>query len=186
MATIRILLVIICFAFAGSRDVPGRNLLRDRVIREPLPVRQRLVTIAVNEIGVCELSGKNDGEQIEAYLAITGLKKGSPWCASFLSWVYAKAGYLKPRSAWSPDLLPKYRLARSALPGDIFGIYFPELKRIAHVGMVERIDGDYCISIEGNTNSSGGNDGDGVYRKRRLLRSIYRIANWVDKEGRLQ
>lgn len=32
------------------------------------------------------------------------LKKGQPWCAAFVSWVFAKAGYTAPRTGWSPAL----------------------------------------------------------------------------------
>jgi len=46
--------------------------------------------------------------------------------------------------------------------GDIFGIYFPDKKRIAHVGFVDQWQEDWVITVEGNTNGSGGREGDGV------------------------
>ena len=64
--------------------------------------------------------------------------------------------------------------------GDVFGIYFPEKKRIAHVGFIDHWDGTWLISVEGNTNASGSNEGDGVYRKRRLVKSIYRVARYIN------
>jgi hypothetical protein len=64
--------------------------------------------------------------------------------------------------------------------GDVFGIYFPEKKRIAHVGFIDSWDGSWLITVEGNTNISGNPEGDGVYRKRRPVRSIYRVARYIN------
>ena len=150
------------------------------------------------EIGVREQSGKNDGQRVEAYLAYVGLKKGDPWCAAFVCWSLGQAGIRNPRSGWSPDLFPARKvcwqrsLALQPKPaaavgetsgprrGDVFGIYFPEKKRIAHVGFVDTWDGKYVITVEGNTNEAGSREGDGVYRKRRLISSIYQVARWEE------
>ena len=64
--------------------------------------------------------------------------------------------------------------------GDIFAIYFPEKKRIAHVGFIDQWDGTWMISVEGNTNLAGSREGDGVYRKRRLVRSVYQVARYIN------
>ncbi len=145
--------------------------------------RSQLVKIAAAEVGVREETNHNDGKRVEAYLSLVGLHKGQAWCAAFCSWVFAQEGFVKPRSGWSPDLFPKSRLARSALPGNLIGIYFPELKRIAHVGMIERTHHDWCFSIEGNTSLNGSIGG--VYRRRRHLKTIYRIADWVGQGRRI-
>lgn len=182
MAAIKLLLGVFCIALTYSNAKPGSSLLTDS---QDAKSRKTITDIAAKEIGVRELSNNNDGARVEAYLAYTGLKKGSPWCASFISWVYKNAGYSAPRSAWSPDLLPRSRLTKTPLPGDVFGVYFPNLKRIAHVGIVERIDGDWCVGLEGNTNINGSRNGDGVYRKRRPLKSIYQVADWfTPKKGK--
>jgi hypothetical protein len=34
--------------------------------------------------------------------------------------------------------------------------------------------------VEGNTNESGSREGDGVLRKRRLVRSVWKVAGWVE------
>jgi len=141
--------------------------------------RQALLKLAIAEIGVKERSGKNDGARVEEYLAVAGLKRGDPYCAAFISYLFKQEGFTQPRTGWSPALFPVSRLARSALPANILGIYFPELKRIAHVGMIERMDGNWCVSIEGNTSLQGGREGEGVFRRRRHIRTIYRIADWV-------
>lgn len=175
MATIRILLGIICFAFVGGSNYPGSHLLD-----EP---RKKLLCIAAAEIGVREKTGNNDGDRVEEYLKTVNLKKGNPWCAAFVSWVFAKAGYAAPRTAWSPALFISSVQSKKIQSGNVFAIYIPRLNRIGHVGIVERKDGDWLIAIEGNTNSEGSREGDGVYRKRRHLRTIYAYADWIAKDG---
>lgn len=63
--------------------------------------------------------------------------------------------------------------------GDIFGLFFPEINRIAHTGFIDQWDGTWLITVEGNTNVSGGREGDGVYRKRRPVKSIYQVARYI-------
>jgi len=146
--------------------------------------RERLVNIARLEVGVRELTGNNDGKRVEEYLAGVKLKKGQPWCAAFLSWVFAKAGYSAPRTGWSPALFNSRVNAKVICPGHIFGVWFPDLKRIAHVGMVQKREGDWIVSIEGNTNIAGSREGDGVYRKRRHLKAIHAYADWLKTDRR--
>ena len=161
------------------------------------------------EMGVSEATGKNDGSRIAEYLRYCGLGEGYAWCAAFVSWCYGQAGYDAPRNAWSPALFPASRtiwhLGNSRplpgdrpipRPGDVFGIYYTNLKRIAHVGFVDGWDGKYCITVEGNTGpptdgatDTPGNDAnpiragpttDGVYRKRRPIHTIRSIARWTE------
>lgn len=174
MATVRILLGIICFAAVSGYRMPNRHLLSAEERQY-----QQLLNIARGELGIREKTGHNDGEAVERYLASVGLKKGDPWCAAFISWIFKKAGYPQPRTGWSPSLFNGKVNTRSPAPGFVFGIWFPELKRIAHVGLVEKLEGDWLISIEGNTNIAGSREGDGVYRKRRHRKSIHSFANWL-------
>ncbi|TCD03965.1 peptidoglycan-binding protein [Pedobacter psychroterrae] len=144
-------------------------------------VYSKLVALAQGELWVREKTGNNDGERVEGYLASVGLEKGQPWCAAFVSFIFKQAGYSAPRTGWSPSLFPLQRLVKAAAPGNVFGIYFPALKRISHCGFVERKDGDWITSIEGNTGIGGGRDGDGVYRRKRHKRTIYKYADWEKK-----
>jgi len=148
--------------------------------------RQKLVSIALREVGVREKTGRNDGKRVEEYLSTVKLKSPNPYCAAFLSWVFKQEGYAKPRSGWSPDLVPISRLTHNPSPANIVGYYFPDLGRVAHVGMIEKVQHDWAITIEANTNIAGSREGEGVYRKRRHLKTIYRIADWVIPERRKQ
>jgi len=142
---------------------------------------------------VRELTGRNDGVAVERYLAVTGLGKGYAWCAAFPSWVFNEAGVNAIKSAWSPSWFPPGNTiyhkgkANSITPdkADVFGIYYPKLKRIGHVGFVDnwQIDSDYFVSVEGNTNNAGSREGDGVYRKRRLKSNVHKVSRWIPHTG---
>ena len=155
------------------------------------PIREKLKKVYSAEIGVREKTGKNDGVRVEQYLKYVALTKGNPWCASFVCWGYGQVGVKNPKSGYCPDLFTsKYIIyKRTGAPnkappqsGDIFGIYFPEKKRIAHTGFVDEWGSKYVITVEGNTNEAGSREGDGVYKKRRLINSIYAVANYIDKK----
>ena len=108
-------------------------------------------------VGVRELTHHNDGPEVERFLAHVGLKKGAPWCAAFVSYCLHKAGYTDaPRSGWSPAYFPKEKriwentrtvvtskLVTSNLfrSGDLFGIWYANLGRIAHVGFIDAPSG---------------------------------------------
>jgi len=197
MSTTRILLFLLCFGLTGSLSLPDRHLLAAENQAGSAPngshsaeaeeiCRQRLVQVALQEVGVREKTGENDGKRIEEYLAAVKLRSHNPYCAAFLSWVFMREGFAKPRSGWSPDLVPLSRLTSAARPADIAGIYFPELRRVAHVGMIEKVHHHWAVTIEANTNLAGSREGEGVYRKRRHLQTIYRIADWISPERRKQ
>lgn len=204
MAAVRILLGIICLVgihgsgLLGSNSLAGNRNKEQGVRIEDLRwqvgtakhsflastlLRQQLIETAIKQIGVRETSGKNDGTMVETYLRYTGNRKGEPWCASFVSWVFAQVGLDQPRTAWSPSLFPTQRLVKTGSEGSVFGIYFTNLKRIAHCGLIEKVDGSWLVTIEGNTNVEGGREGDGVYRKRRHIKTIKYLADWLTKKG---
>lgn len=151
-------------------------------------VRQKVIDIYTSQIGVREATGKNDGPQVEAYLKYTKLGKGYAWCSSFCCWVYGQAGVENPRSAWSPALVPASKVIYgrgrkgNQIPqaGDVFGIYFANMKRVAHVGFVDKWGDKEVVTVEGNTNGAGSRDGDGVYKKKRLTAQIYCVARYIN------
>jgi hypothetical protein len=142
-----------------------------------------------SQIGVSEDLGANDAYAIRGYLISTGFDYPVAWCAAFVSWCHTIAGIDNPRSAWSPAWFPSSNTvyirgkpgSRDPDKGDVFGIYFNNLKRIGHVGFIDEWPAgeSYCITVEGNTNSAGSREGDGVYRKRRLKTQIYKVSRWV-------
>lgn len=166
-----------CVAFAGWRGLPGGSAVSAHDY-------DHIVAIAQSQISVKEATGNNDGLQVETYLSAAGLKKGQPWCAAFLTWVFKQAGYDRPATGWSPALFPVRREVKTASPGLMFGIYFPALNRIAHCGLIEQVKGNWISGIEGNTNVSGSRDGDGVFRKLRHIKTIHRYADWISNNSK--
>lgn len=141
-------------------------------------------SVYTSQIGVREATGKNDGKQVESYLKSVKSVKGNPWCAAFVAWCFDQCGVKTVRSAWSPSWFPSNRViwkqGVGTVPhaGNVFGIWFNNRNRIAHVGFIDEWHGKYAITVEGNTNDAGSREGDGVYRKRRLTRQIYAVSNW--------
>lgn len=193
MATVRFIYGFVCIAFLGSNIEYGSCFLSN-ILFASVDDKDRwkpndnnakalsVLEIATSQIGVREATGKNDGEQVEKYLKYTGNRKGEPWCASFVSWVFGQAGFKQPRTAWSPALFPYSRMVNSAAKARVFGIYFANKGRIAHAGLVESRKGNWLYTIEGNTNMAGSREGDGVYRKIRHVKTIKAYANWLPKQ----
>lgn len=209
MATIKFLLGIICLIYPISNSLfkrdflnakPQYNLAQKRLdgisakfsssahrfVTKPqqsVAAQQRILEIARSQLGVRETTGHNDGIAVESYLSYTGNQKGQAWCASFVSWVFGKAGYKQPRTGWSPALFPLNKRKPTAMPATVFGIYIKRLKRIAHCGFVENVSGNWIITLEGNTNAKGVREGDGVYRKIRHQKNIASYADWINLNG---
>lgn len=184
MATVRILLGFFWIVAVGSSWGTERNIIDHdftynnyRGFSYDNEGRKKLVSAAQNEVGVQEIGG-NTGKPVDEYNAYVGFKKVS-WCASFVSWCHRKAGYLQPRTAWTPALFPAARLAKNPMAGMVLGVYFPELKRIAHCGIVTHVKNELVYSVEGNTSLNGSREGTGVYRRVRHKRSIHRFADWI-------
>ena len=176
MATVKMLLCTLCLAIISSSGGIERDYIRNINVDEPY---QRIVAAAKKEIGTLEGDVPNTGPKVSAYLRYVGIKIAAPWCAAWVSYVFGKAGYLQPKTAWSPALFPASRLVRKAKPGIVLGIYYASLNRIGHCGIVESLRGDFVYSIEGNTSAANERDGDGVWRKVRHKRSIRCYADWV-------
>ena len=49
---------------------------------------------------------------------------------------------------------------------------------IGHTGLVYDEDEAFIYTIEGNTGSGGSRDGDGVYRRKRLKKSVHCVSRW--------
>lgn len=180
MAKMRIGIIVLLLAFAWN-SATGQHILTDE-----FTTRNRVEHTYLSQIGVTEV-GSNAGPQVEAYLATTGLGSGYAWCAAFVAWVLEQNNVPNPKSAWSPSWFPASNVVwqsnglkiRLPLPGDVFGIYYTNKGRIAHVGFVHRYSDKITITVEGNTNDTGSREGDGVYLKRRPTRQLHSVANYI-------
>lgn len=100
-----------------------------------------------------------------------------PWCAMFVSWCARQAGVpkdiLRNCAIAAPDdgyfSIPYYDGADyTPQTGDLFFT-----KTFSHVGLVYYVDGEYCYTIEGNTNLDGSNEGIGVFIRTRKISDYY-------------
>jgi hypothetical protein len=163
----------------------------------PEGFRKRLVVAARGEVGQRE-SGTNGGSAVRKYQAATWLEPGSwPWCAAFVCWCMKEAIELSqradpaawratlPRMAavaqfvdWASDLRCCQVIERptSAKAGDLVLFRFP---RGNHIGIVisDSVSGQFG-TVEGNTDASGGREGDGVYRRSRTFESVSHIIRF--------
>lgn len=157
--------------------------------------RSHVLTVARRYLGVEEQPrGSNRGPYINEFIEFTGLKPPQPWCAAFVSFVIHKAaGELGvntdfPKTALTPQILAYAKrkgnlITRAEMdsgakpqPGDVFLLYYPTLNRVAHTGFVERVLPLVVVTIEGNTNDSGGREGYKVARRIRRIKSLYALV----------
>ncbi|MEW1550958.1 peptidoglycan-binding protein [Streptomyces tsukubensis] len=139
----------------------------------------KLLGIAEGEVGYREgRSGGRWNNKQKYSPEVPGLEWSNwqPWCQTFQSWLFRKAGIanLAPVTA-SCALAVNWFTQRSrfssypAVGAQIF--YGPNGG--SHVGLVTKYDGDYVWTIEGNTNTNGSAEGDGVYARKRSRRDPY-------------
>lgn len=152
----------------------------------------KLIEMALAEVGTREDGGNNKGAKIVEYQTATWLDPGLwPWCAAFVSWVVRKWLYSIPEAAFAlqvpPDKVKSWRCrdasafgwekwakekglkilpeTAKAKAGDIIIFDF------SHIGfVVEDQTGKTVKCVEGNTNGKGERDsesGDGVWIKTR-------------------
>jgi hypothetical protein len=124
-----------------------------------------------------EPKGSNAGQGVEAFLKLTGLGPGHPWCAAFVAWV----GHTLHGKAWPLPLTAacaalgeaarqKKLLMLKPQAGDIFLLYYPKLKRFAHTGFIlGRGTGGTWKTVEGNTGADGSREGWGVFERERTF-----------------
>lgn len=131
----------------------------------------QVLAIARSQLGTAESPPYSNNV---AYTRWAGMV-GQPWCDMFVSWCFDQAGMraIEGLHAYTPEHAGSFqRRGRwhpghvGAQPGDVlFFNWGPPLNRISHIGFVEAVRSDGAlITIEGNTNPTGGRDGGVVMR----------------------
>lgn len=141
---------------------------------------QTLLSIARSQIGFAEdPKGSNWGRHVKKYLAAIGINFPAAWCMAFVYWCVDEAckeqklqnplrrtgGVMEQ---WNHTLLSKRTIHPAA--GTIF--IMDHGKGLGHTGIVEKVEGVWIYTIEGNTNDEGSREGYEVARRRRPLTSI--------------
>ncbi len=148
------------------------------------------VKVAMTQLGIMEdPPGSNRGPQVNAYLASVGLPPGLFWCAAFVYWSFDKAaqkiGKVNPlvktghvMSHWNKTTGKKITTQEAVnkpsliKPGHIFILNTGGSS--GHTGIVEKVEGGFIHTIEGNSNNSGSRNGIGVFRLQRKIAKINR------------
>lgn len=144
--------------------------------------------VAISQVGVMESpEGSNSGPQVDAYLKSVGLGPGYYWCAAFVYWCYQQAAANLARANpvfktagcvnhWNQTKAKKIAAADAVenpallKPGQIFIINHG--RGAGHTGMLEKIEGGFLHTIEGNSNPAGSSNGIGVFRLERKIAKI--------------
>lgn len=174
-------------------DVAEVLLVVDSLPGDGRGFNARVLDLMISEVGVREATGNNDGPRVEEYLSSVNLGKGYPWCAAFPHWAYRKNGrVLEParrfaaaatwhpesRRVWERDGWTPEEGEVLSKPGDHLAIYYSNLGRIGHTAVIIEETEDYFRTVEGNTNSEGSREGNGVFIRKRLKRSTYCVSRW--------
>lgn len=142
-------------------------------------IAEKIIGLAKAEVGYHEGRSGGHWNNREKYAAqVPGLAwvstTGGPWCAVFVSWLALKAGVasLFPCTA-STDAGAawfKQRKQWSEYPAVPAQVFFGTNGDMYHTGIVYDYDDTYVYTVEGNTNTNGSAEGDGVYLKQHLRR----------------
>lgn len=145
-----------------------------------------IIRYAESYLWVREIT-QNRSPEIDSMNIAVNVPLGSPWCASYVSWVFTKNNIPNPQSGWSPNFaLQKDKIWGKNLknninikPGDVCTFYYTNLGRVGHVEIIYKADDKYIYTISGNTNEVGSREGDGCYRKKRELSKVYAITRYI-------
>lgn len=158
-----------------------------------------MVTTALREVGTKEVGCANCGPRVEQYLASVKLGRGYPWCSGFCHWSFRQCGnILEPARSFAAaaqfatahEVFRKGQLhddeeasighpmRRISEDGMTFCLWYSNLNRIGHVGLIAGEQDDYLLTVEGNTSEEGSREGTTVKKRKRLKSTIYRINDW--------
>lgn len=154
------------------------------------------LTLADSYIGTTELTGANDGPEVEQFLESVGLAKGNPYCAAFVSFILEETtGIEQPtvRSGLASKFITHQSIdAREVLRGTVsvpdgtLVIWRKGNTIFGHVGIVaEQTDRNLFSTIEANTSSGvygSQRDGDGVWQRERSIQpaNYFRITHFTN------
>ena len=166
--------------------------------------RQELIAEARKYIGEEEIpSGSNRSVRIDYWNleAIGDWRKfpmggkGAPWCGSFVTaagrqalghlWPVPQTGTVQAMVDWAKSKEVWYEAVDfmedlvDPEAGDLFCLYYPNLKRYGHVGIVIGVTTKGITTIEGNTNDGGSRTGFAVFERSRKFSDRMGFIKWI-------
>jgi hypothetical protein len=135
------------------------------------------IYVARSQVGYHEGKSGSHWDNIQKYAPAIGFTNGLAWCDTFVNWAFSLTGIKIPAGVKSAGCAVSVRAYVAAkrftqfpvIGGQVF--YGPGGG--THTGLVYNYDDTYIYTVEGNTNTNGSAEGDGVYEKKRLRRDAY-------------
>ncbi len=151
------------------------------MINESLAKKYMLSVEAGSYAGIRETT-PNDSDMIRKFQSVIGVAQQESWCLSFVQYCVEKVDRLyfcvDPNHNQSTLMPTEHcltlwrfspeRRKSEPCPG-LIAIWQHGDTAAGHAGIVEMKTKDGFYSMEGNSNEAGSREGDGVYRKKRLL-----------------
>ena len=133
--------------------------------------------IANTQVGLEEEPrGSNWGPHVQKYLKSVGISFKASWCMAFVYWCVKQAYPTENKLIKTGGVLAQWNKTpkdkRSFKPsiGSIFIMDFG--KGLGHTGFVYGIEGDFILTIEGNSNDEGSREGYEVCKRKRKISTI--------------
>jgi hypothetical protein len=182
-------------ALFGSETVPITNTSSDQFLAKVLEIAAGEEAKRVREVP----KNSNRGPEVDIYLRRAGISPPDFWCCAFVYWCFDEAAraigrtnpmvktahcmtHWRSAGARGAQLIGKWKAIDNpglVKPGMILIIDHGGDR--GHTGLVEKVDGAWLTTIEGNTDGSGTREGGGVYR---LIRKTVEInKGFIDYSG---
>lgn len=140
-----------------------------------------IVKTAEKYIGVKE-TRKNSGPEVDKIIIKAGGKPGQPWCGWFAKFIHMLCQVIRTGQGMAMSWFDRSHLIPESMvgPGDVASVFNKYLGRIGHILIIKEWmrNGQFFISIEGNTNQKGSRDGSGVLSLQRSKKDCYNFARW--------
>jgi hypothetical protein len=135
------------------------------------------IAIAKTQIGYHEGKSGSHWNNLQKYAKPLGFTNGLAWCDTFVQVLFWLAGVSVPtgsKSAGCEVSCAAYKRAGRFTEYPVVGaIVFFGPHGGTHCGIVTSYDDVHVHTIEGNTNTTGSSEGDGVYAKTHVRRDDY-------------
>lgn len=139
----------------------------------------KIILVAAKEIGVTESPKNSNKTKYGRWFLFDSV----PWCAIFVSWVYAHAGKPLPNIGFKKGFagcqtghayfVKNKWITKTPEPGDIVLFDWNGDGRYDHTGIfVKWIDKDTFETIEGNTSLTNQSNGGQVMRRNRKNKNV--------------
>ena len=184
-------------AFQEAHGFKADGILNWATLQAILPdfvwsdkLNERALQIACLLEGIREEKGPNDGVMVNAFQKDVGIDPGSSWCMAMVYWCYDEAahslGVKNPLAATGGCLEQLRRTKCRVIPADQYtdpqpgDIGIIDLKKVApgfdgpgHTFFVIIANDPGIVkTVEGNTNIDGSSNGNGTYRRERVILHI--------------